>query len=34
MKDTIHVLKQKRTVSDSVFQQLFSESKEITEQLD
>lgn len=32
--DTNNVLKQKRTESDSVFQQLFSESKEIAEQLD
>ncbi|KAL5239764.1 hypothetical protein ACI65C_007174 [Semiaphis heraclei] len=34
MKDTIFLLKQKRTNSDVVFQQLFSESKEIFEQLD
>jgi len=34
MKETNCVLKQKRTESDSVFQQLFLESKEIYEQLD
>ncbi|KAL4105032.1 hypothetical protein QTP88_020307 [Uroleucon formosanum] len=34
MKDTIFLLKQKRTHSDVVFQQLFSESKVIFKQLD
>lgn len=34
IKDTISVLKHKRTEADVIFQQLFSESKEIAEELD